>query len=726
MTIETPESYFRRVGVIFSSQTGGSNGQELKFPCPDPGCSSDPKKKKASINAKTWKWQCFVCGAKGNEHSLKSLRGDIYHLKTRDGSKTIEEHKEEEFIKALNTRAKDQKGVENWHKALLEHPGAQRARDYLLERGLKQETWIRAYLGWCSGPDGSIARHDPDTVPSTPVQSDPAPEESPAAQEPPKRGRGRGRGRGRRRRNTTATPQRSGRRSEGGFIVIPSFVEFDTIIQEVLQEDLEEEAIQVLTFKPRLDSCALVKLRAVDPSFKPKYLRLTGGKTVLYTPGGINPNQTMIITGGELDALSVLQEGHDNVVSGSGGEGTWKDIWTRQLDDCNDLVVVYDNDDVGQESAQKTIDQLGKHRCRKGRWPEPYKDGNASLVHGDLDIFTIQIILKEADVPMIEGVQHVDGLRSAYFARLKDKDVMKGLSTGWKDLDALMGGLRRGEITLVTGDTGCGKSTWASQLALNLTEKDHGVLFCPFEMKPIRQTNKWIRQLIEDEPCQENIREVKLAFDQLSKLPLWMFYKQGELKTEALRQTLLYGTKRLGMKVAIIDHLHFIVSSGQSEREELDAKMTMLTEVVEETGLHVVVLAHPSKIGGVARHGKHRDNVVVQAADLKGSSGLKQMADNILSFWRPRKEDRSDVIDPDTGYGTAACYVLKSREEYGQEGAVTFSFWIKAAKFLTDVNSMFKGKAHSRIASSRQKPGGARHIRHWSDDDDSEDDHAPP
>jgi len=58
---------------------------------------------------------------------------------------------------------------------------------------------------------------------------------------------------------------------------------------------------------------------------------------------------------------------------------------------------------------------------------------------------------------------------------------VSGISTGYPSLDAMIGGLKKGELLLVGGETNNGKSALAQNIAVNVA-KEHGVLFITLEM----------------------------------------------------------------------------------------------------------------------------------------------------------------------------------------------------------------------------------------------------
>jgi len=63
----------------------------------------------------------------------------------------------------------------------------------------------------------------------------------------------------------------------------------------------------------------------------------------------------------------------------------------------------------------------------------------------------------------------------SYYQELADKiyspNALEGLSTGYYDLDALSGGLKTGELLVIAGTTGTGKSILAMNILLNLVKR---------------------------------------------------------------------------------------------------------------------------------------------------------------------------------------------------------------------------------------------------------------
>lgn len=563
------------------------------------------------VSRSTWLWNCKRCDARGNEYGLKRAFGLQYDIEAPSGG-DHEREAEKRFADAL-VKCRPRTEVERW-SAGLESREATGARDYLEGRGIPMEVARRYRLGWSSAPDGSTRRRSRRRVgpPSEEVGS--------------------------------------------GWLIIPAFTRW-----------LDDGT-------PDPESAAVVKLRSVPPAEK-SYRRLVGGVSVLYAPNGIDSGRTLLIVGGELDALSVVVAGFDNVVATTTGESTWDDAWTTQLEGVEDIVVIYDSDDAGRKGAAALANRLGEHRVRVGRWPDGANDANEALQRLGSEGFDVVTVVNDARSSVGEAVVRIGSLRDTYLASL-DRDV-RGISTGWSDLDDAIGGVREGEVTLVTGDTASGKSTFTAQWALQMAEQGVPTLVCPFELGVTRQIDKWVRQSAHSPPDLLGRDAILETLDGLEALPVWMLNRYGSIKVEPMRNTITYAVRRYGVRFVLVDHLHFMVTEGPNERADLDEMMKMLASVAVSTGVHVVVVAHPRQ--HIQSNDKHRDNRIIQLSDLKGSSGLKQVADNVLSVWRPRKADRTGVSVE--GVGTANVYLLKVRSDYATEGSVNFAYSIDASRF---------------------------------------------
>lgn len=664
-TTEDPQTYLRRVGIAYTAASG-RNGRELVMDCPACGAAG-----KASLNSRTWKWQCFRCSAAGGEVAFKRARGDIADLGTTTGD-DIERQRAEQLARAILARHGSE-DVERWADALQHAPEAATAREYLTSRGLNLSTCQRLLIGWS--------------------QQHPS-----AAEKTTSTGR-------RRRRRYADLPAQQVEAVEPveavdpGWLTIPAFTAW--------RDD----------GTPEPSSAAMVKLRSVPPSPK-RYMRIKGGESILYMPAPLVADEPLILVGGEIDAISLWQAGWTNVAAGTVGETSWSDVWTEQLADVEDIVIVYDSDGAGRAGAEAVARKLGHHRVRVGSWPAPHKDANECLVAlaADFEVSAIREIVAASRSTMTDRIEHVRDLRSTYLDRMRGGD-QRGVTTGWACLDDALGGVRWGEVTVVTGDTSSGKTTFVSDWCRLMASPAKGTdsargdrrgvptLICPFEMGASRQLDKLVRQVSTYAPADLNDRQMHDALDALAELPIYILQRYGRMSAEALRNTLTYAARRLHIRFVVLDHLHYMVDEGaDDERKQIADIMAVCTDIAMSEQIHIVVIAHPHGTG--SGKDRDRDNRIVQLGDIKGSTAIKQVADNVLSVWKPRPAERDDVPDVDTHVSGSIVYCLKVRSDYGAEGRVPFDFWMRATRY--------------RDTTTQQallRKGTTNHQPHWTDDE---------
>ena len=240
--------------------------------------------------------------------------------------------------------------------------------------------------------------------------------------------------------------------------------------------------------------CLNVKSRPIKPSGDLKYFREEGCHSILFNLDNARKYQgAVILTEGEFDAIAFDQMGFPNVVSVPNGAETFSDEWIDDLEQFDQIYLSYDMDEAGRRGVEKAADKLGRYRCFNVLLP--LKDGNDCLKAK----FTNQEmtnILAEAK-PFISNT--VKG-PEAFFDEVLDlyhgRSVSKGILTGWNDFDNLLSGLRPNELSVLTGETSSGKTTWAANLSYKLVKKGYPVLIASFEMKPLTILKKMVQMQV--------------------------------------------------------------------------------------------------------------------------------------------------------------------------------------------------------------------------------------
>lgn len=366
----------------------------------------------------------------------------------------------------------------------------------------------------------------------------------------------------------------------------------------------------------------------------------------------------VVIVEGEMDIVAAWDMGFRwGVVSGTAGAGTWRDEWTAALERFDHIVIAVDQDSKGDEGASKIAEAMGRSRCFRARFPG--KDANECLQLGLAEEFKEAIEKAESmmDVRLVK-VSHY----RAYFEQLRDNpDHFRGIPTGWREMDRCMSGWPSG-LTVLTGDTGEGKTTFASEAGHRLARRGVPVVITAFEQR-VALLQKLLRQQLGGDFTRRSNREQNEAFDVLSRLPLYLTDQEGEVDASKVVSAIRYAARVEGVRWFLIDHLGYLMSGAKADQEKhlIDTLVRALAILGAELDVAIVLIAHPNR-GNV--QGKFTRRVTHK--DLKGSSAIEQEAALILVV------ERGDTTSKKKGAENrphALVHVDKVRTEFGIPGS---------------------------------------------------------
>lgn len=243
------------------------------------------------------------------------------------------------------------------------------------------------------------------------------------------------------------------------------------------------------------------------------------------------------------------------------------------------------------------------------------------------------------DIPKILSMKDLDRefYPVAYLPEDFFQEVELGVFSGWNELDKLLGGFRRGELTIITGDTAVGKTTFCVQLMYQFALKGYPVWINSYEMQP-----KVIFRKLASLALQKDMKLLAFSPDDrracqahFEKYPCCLPRESTETNVEALHMQ-LEKAKSYNIFAVLIDHLYFISSSVKRPNihEEIQEVMHKLHQCAINYDLHLVVVAHPKQ----KEAGAH----FISLNDLKGGSSIKQYADNVISLTRLKRSDPKD------------------------------------------------------------------------------------
>lgn len=246
-------------------------------------------------------------------------------------------------------------------------------------------------------------------------------------------------------------------------------------------------------------------------------------------------------------------------------------------------------------------------------------------------------------------------------------------ATGFPSIDKwLGGGLRRGDLVVLGGEVGVGKSSLALAMALRMAQRGVNSAFFTAEMSVERAMERVLA--IEGRARIDDIRTGSL--DELTRAsvgaaavrlrdgaPIIEMLPPGGIQTlgDALRRT-------LDLQVAFVDPLQALALGGRDREEEVAAAILALKGLAIEVGAVIVVVSDvPTLLRG-------RQNPRPSLDDFGALGAVKQHADVVLGVYR------EDMHHPDTGIdGATELLVLKNRN--GGTGYVDLYFYRQWLRF---------------------------------------------
>lgn len=402
------------------------------------------------------------------------------------------------------------------------------------------------------------------------------------------------------------------------------------------------------------------KYRAIDSK---EFRREEGCESILYGLDECDPSQPLIIVEGEFDRIGAWHFDLFNVAATTIGAGGFDDAWISELKPFKEIILCYDADGKGRLGAEKVSKLLGKHRCKYVQLPF---DDMCHCLEIGMSKEEMQELFEEPKNFEIDEIKHFSDLEAEFDTEFSDKEENIGIETGYVQLDNMLRGIRMGELTVVTGHTAGGKTTWTTHLAKNMVEKIP-VMIASFEMKKGKIFKKLIQMYAEKEYEELTPDEYNSAKEIIFSKDLYILDKFGNVNLEMVKEIITYAKHKLGIKLIILDHLRFFCN-GKSHNEVQDQSNIMieLKTLSIDLDVHIMLIAHPHKLDV---------KEPVRMVDIKGASSIYQDVDNFLSiFVNPEQRKHVTVIvEKNREYSkTGDCVLLFDDETFNYENVREF------------------------------------------------------
>lgn len=214
----------------------------------------------------------------------------------------------------------------------------------------------------------------------------------------------------------------------------------------------------------------------------------------------------------------------------------------------------------------------------------------------------------------------------------------------WNDLT---GGMRPGEVTILAGRPGMGKTAVSLSVALGAAENGHGVGYFSLEMQAIELGKRMISDLVFDHgncPSFDDVKRGNFTRDDFSRIgdaerriAAWPFrvidqggVRIGRIAMMARRLKRKMAASGQKLELVVIDYLQLVKAdkARQSRYEEVGEVSRAVKQLAKDLGVHVLLLAQ------VNRECEKREDKRPRLSDLRDAGDIEQDCDNAIFIYR--------------------------------------------------------------------------------------------
>jgi len=384
--------------------------------------------------------------------------------------------------------------------------------------------------------------------------------------------------------------------------------------------------------------------------------------------------RVIVLTEGEIDAMTMHQYGYPALSVPFGGGKAGKQAWIENefpyLERFEEIVLALDQDEEGQRAVEEIINRLGRHRCRIATFT--FKDANECLNQGVTAEQMAEIISSAASLDPSELKAPTTWTGAVIDEFYPPGGEPPGFLLPWKMRKRPVR-FQRGEVTVVTGMNGHGKTLVVLLIIIAAMEQGERCCIGSFEIHPRKTLYRMVRQALgKEQPTRDEVQGCLEWFDG----KLWIFDVLGTANTARILEVFQYAYRRYGVTTFVIDSL---LKCGISSEDYAAQKkfLDQLNDFVNETNTHIILIAH-------ARKGQD-ENTPPGKLDVKGSGDITDLASNVWSCWRNKLKE-TDLLKLEAGEPIkltrhelertpdALLQCFKARDDRNEEGKIGLFF----------------------------------------------------
>jgi twinkle protein len=366
-------------------------------------------------------------------------------------------------------------------------------------------------------------------------------------------------------------------------------------------------------------------------------------KPILFGMAQCEDFGTLIITEGQIDSLSVAECGYKNAVSVPTGCNGF--AW---LQHCYDWItkfeklIVFGDWEKGKMSLLDKLRSSLPMKVYSVREQDYLGEKDANDI---LRKFGKDAIHKAVDNAQIEDIQYIQRL-----AEVKSVDIytMPKIETRIREVDKAIGGIFFGQVVLLSGKRGEGKSTFMSQLIADTIDQGFPVFVYSGELPNYHFKNWLDLQIAGGEHIKTNYNQYgdKTYFidNETSDIINKWYYDKAFIfdnsavdddEFEGLLKIITDSICRYGIKLVCIDNLMTALDDDASTDlyRQQSQFVKKLAKIAKQYDVAIILVAHPKK-----------SNADFDNDTVSGSGDITNAVDVVMNYQRSNTDDCDSLL----------------------------------------------------------------------------------
>jgi twinkle protein len=425
---------------------------------------------------------------------------------------------------------------------------------------------------------------------------------------------------------------------------------------------------------------------------KTKAFAWTGDKSSVQLWGQhLGSDGTLILTEGQIDAMTVYECLHKHrnstkfvVASITDGAASAKNSCTKELSwilGFKRVIIFMDTDEPGTKAAAALAELIGPTAAIAGGFP--YKDASEAWVAGDFN--SILEAINNAKRHRPEAIVHAPDLLS----KILKPENRFGLLYPWQGWNDMTEGMKPGQLIMISGGTGIGKSLFTRSIALHLCKGSLGqdpvnVAYIGLEESCETSLERMLSEELGFNPGfhldtpemrgRRDVGEIEAALNGFAP-NLFLLNKFGSDDFDSFVATVKHYVLAEQCQVVVLDHFSLLadgIALNTDQRRAIDRCIKDLKTLCIELNFTMLVVCHLSRGGGIGP--SHEEGGEPTLAELRGSHSLAQIPDFVVMLVRnPRAEDK---VEANTTYAW-----LKKNRVKGELGLMSKLHYLPSCRF---------------------------------------------